>query len=155
MGINDPLEIRSATYLNPSQSWKPQGNRRRKPTFLKVVLESEELKWKVLRKHKEGSGNPAAAKDELQILPDRNFKERQEYVKLIKERDERNKNVKETNKGKKWIVTRGRPKQITTSEYDMAKRQQGENSKLHATLERNTNSQEENAVSIEVEQNED
>ena len=56
---------------------------------------------RIIHKHRETCKN-ASADDNIQIMSDRTFKERQEHVKLAKESDERNKNLDEREaRGKK------------------------------------------------------
>ena len=79
------------------------------------------MKWRIIRRQNEARETEAARRG-VRVIPDRTFKERQSYAKLVKERDEKNKCLEETGMvGKKWIITaRGALKEVPLGRHNNA-----------------------------------
>lgn len=92
LSIQEPVDIDSLNRINRPQAWRPQDPRRKWPKLLKVILGSEYEKQQVIGRYMEVCENASAAGvgDDLQILPDRTFEERQDRAILARERDARN-----------------------------------------------------------------
>ncbi|KAK4305276.1 hypothetical protein Pmani_022835 [Petrolisthes manimaculis] len=124
LGITENIEIKSMFRLNFPKSYVSNHTNRR-PRLLKVVLQSEEQKNKILDKHRQKQKETEPGNSGMLILPDRNFKERQAYAKLAKDRNEKNMKLQDDNiKGKKWVISRGRLRLIPVGGQNMMHRSQ-------------------------------
>ena len=99
--------IKSMTRLKALRGVQQSGNNR--PRLLKIVFQSEEHKWKVLKQGGKLRNIHAPNRKNVRLMPDRIFKERQAHTRLAEERDAKNKEFLEKGtQDRRWKIMNGK-----------------------------------------------
>lgn len=102
-GLQEGVVVKYMTRLNTTRVACEATPSR--PRLLKVILQNEGTKWKLLQASGKLKGSSNQGMSNIIIMPDRTYKERIAHVELAKVRESKYKELQEkVIKDRKWVI---------------------------------------------------